>query len=185
MYVRSLFARSSLGSYYMAKYCPYLLAATLFVASPRWTVAQSSWDAYKPGRLGAVIEQHDSTVGADCEELSAWTVSGAGFPTLATLTYVGQSRPTDSYRVEVIKRWAAFVGRPASMADVFEREYLFKEGDRELWLPVQREVASFFTAEVQPDGLVKLYVLWLGAHCANSTITWTFIANEFDVPGQK
>ena len=169
----------------MARRYIYLLAATLILASPRWTAAQSSWDAYKPGRVGAVIEQHEATLRAGCDDEPVWSVSGASFPTRATVTHVSQSRPTDPLRVELIKRWAKFVGQPASITDVFEREYLFKEGDRDVWLPVQREVASFFPAELQPGGLVTLFVVWLGAHCADGEITWAFIVNEFEVAVQR
>ena len=61
----------------------------------------------------------------------------------------------------------------------FHREYLFKEGERLMWLPVQDSVASYFPRELHKGQPVSLYVIWAGAHYAGKEITWAFLVNEF------
>ena len=142
--------------------------------------AQTSWDRYKPGTLSAVMEQHDSSIRASSvARLPSWVVTGNQFPTLARVTYRGDSRPVDSTRVEIVRRWGVSFLRDASIARAFHREYLFQEGQRSLWLPVQDTVASYFARELKPGADVTLYVLWLGAYYAGHDITWAFIVTEF------
>jgi len=74
---------------------------------------------------------------------------GNQFPTRAVVTYTGDSRPIDSIRREIIRRWALSFLRDSSIAGLYSREYLFKEGDTAFWLPVQDKVASFFPRELQ------------------------------------
>ena len=161
-----------------------IVCAVLMTSMAAGVTAQN-WDAYRPGRLATVIEQHDSAMRADFEGAPVWSVSGASFPTRATVEYVGDHRAINPLRRELIRRWAVFIGQPESIAEVFEQEYLFREDGHELWLPVQREVASFFPAELQPGGRVTLFVAWVGAHYAGDEITWTFIVNEFDASVRK
>ncbi len=142
--------------------------------------AQTNWDRYKPGTLSAVMEQHDSSIRASSVgRRPSWVVTGNQFPTLARVNYRGDSRPVDSIRVEVVRRWGVSFLRDSSIARAFHREYLFQEGKRSLWLPVQDTVASYLARELKPGQDVTLYVLWLGAYYAGKDITWAFIVTEF------
>ena len=155
-----------------------------------WSSAFGSPDPHRrgPDQLGplqarhtqCVMEQHDSSIRASSVgRLPSWVVTGYQFPTLARVTYRGDSRPVDSIRAEVVRRWGLSFLRDSSMAKAFHREYLFQEGQRSLWLPVQDTVASYFTRELKPGQDVTLYVLWLGAYYAGHDITWAFIVTEF------
>src|SRR5258705_7174264 len=143
--------------------------------------AQKNWSRYTPGTLGAVIEQHDSSIRADHagKKGPALVVSGDDFPTLARVTYRGDSRPLDPKRREVLREWSLAFLRDTSAVTDFHREYLFQEGKRAMWLPVQDTVASYFARELRPGQPVTLYVIWAGAHYAGKDITWTFLVNEF------
>lgn len=153
--------------------------------------AQSTWDRYRPGSLTLVIHDADSAIRA---ALNDTTISrsvqegakhgsdhflGDDFPTLATVTYTGQSRPIDQTRRELIDKWGRSFRRDSTLVNDFHREYLFKERDTLLWLPVQDAVASFFPKELRPGQLVSLYVMLLGGSYKEGAITWAFIVNEF------
>jgi hypothetical protein len=154
---------------------PLLLGGAATIAQ-----AQSTWDRYTPGTIAAIMQQHDSTIRADHDpKLPSLVVSGKSFPTLARVTYCGNSRPLNSKRVEVLRHWGLAFHRDSSIVLDFDREYLFQEGKGLLWLPVQDTVASFFARELKPGQLVSLYVVWVGAHYAGEDITWTFLVNEF------
>jgi hypothetical protein len=148
--------------------------------------AQSNWARYKPGTIAAVIEQHDSTIRADhISKHPGLIVSGHDFPTLARVIYQGDSRPLDSKRLEVLREWGMTFLRDTAIVQDFHREYLFQEGKRRIWLPVQDSVASYFTRELQPGQVVSLYVIWAGAYYAGKDITWTFLVNEFKAEPAK
>jgi len=142
--------------------------------------AQSTFDAYRPGTINQTIQLRDSSIRATpANQLPTWIMPGNQFPTRAVVTYIGDSRPIDSIRREIIRRWALSFLRDSSTAGLYSREYLFKEGSTTFWLPVQDRVASFFPRELEPGRAVTLYVAWLGAHYAGRDITWAFVVNEF------
>jgi hypothetical protein len=152
---------------------------------------QSSWDRYKPGTLAAVMREGDSTIRAALRETDSVTRGTSGdkkpsehflgydYPTLATVVYKGDSRQVDPIRRGLIAAWGLTYRRDSSIVADFNREYLFQEGDKLLWLPVQDRVASFFPKELRPGQRVRLYTMLLGGYYADGGITWAFIVNEF------
>jgi hypothetical protein len=157
-----------------------VLLALLFGGFARTGQAQNNWSRYRPGTIAAVIQQHDSSIRAEhVANHPGIVVSGDDFPTLARVTYRGDSRPLNSERREVLRHWGLSFLRDTSVVMDFHREYLFQEGKRLLWLPVQDSVASYFARELHPGQPVTLYVIWAGAYYAGKEITWTFLVNEF------
>ena len=159
----------------------FALLALLLGGLARTGQAQNNWSRYTPATMGAVIQQHDSSIRADHAGKTgpALVVSGDDFPTLARVIYRGDSRPLNPNRREVLREWSLAFLRDTSAVTDFHREYLFKEGKRDMWLPVQDTVASYFARELKPGQPVTLYVIWAGAHYAGKDITWTFLVNEF------
>jgi hypothetical protein len=152
-----------------------LLGAPIDVAH-----AQSNWGRYKPGTLAAVMQLHDSTIRADhVANHPGLIVSGEDFPTLARVVYRGDSRPLNPRRIDVMRQWGLTFLRDSSIVNDFHREYLFQEGKRLLWLPVQDTVATYFARELRPGQTVTLYVVWFGAYFAGEDIIWAFIVNDF------
>lgn len=157
------------------------LVAGLCLMSPLSVQAQSSWDAYRPGSIRQVVALQDSSIRATPRnELPTWITPGNQFPTRAVMTYTGESRPIDRTRRQIIRLWALSFRRDSSIPELFSREFRFKEGQREFWLPVQDSVATYFPRELQPGRAVTVYVTWLGAYYAGGDITWAFVVNEFD-----
>jgi hypothetical protein len=157
-----------------------VLAAVSFAGPVRIAGAQTNWDRYLPGTLSAIIEKHDSTIRAESAGKGlSFHLTGDQFPTRTRVIYKGESRPVDSTRLEVVRRWGLAFRRDPSIASDFHREYLFQEGRKLLWLPVQDTVASFFPRELKPGQPVTLYVMWLGAYYRAGAVEWAFIVNEF------
>ena len=163
-------------------------AVPALVFSPSATHAQSSWDRYKPGTLGAAIRDSDSTIrSAITENRQTGTIDdrpsqhfmGDYYSILATVTYRGESRPIDSVRRRLIAEWGLTYVHDSSVVSDFPREYLFQEGEQLLWLPVQDRVASFFPKELKPGQRVSIYAMLLGGYYDKGRITWAFIVNEF------
>ena len=158
-----------------------ILALILLLGSTNIAWAQSTWDRYQPGTLSAIIKVQDSTIRAEAagDRNPSFHFTGDQFPTRARVIYRGESRPVDSIRLEVVRRWGLAFHRDSSIANDFHREYLFQEGQESLWLLVQDTVASFFARELKPGQRVTLYVMWVGAYYHERTIEWAFIVNEF------
>lgn len=157
-----------------------VLIALLLGGSPGIGHAQTNWSRYTPGTIGAIMQQHDSSIRADhVAKYPGVVISGDDFPTLARVTYRGDSRPLNSKRLEVLRMWGLTFQRDTSVVLDFHREYLFQEGKRLLWLPVQDSVAGCFARELHRGQPVTLYVIWAGAYYAGEGITWTFLVNEF------
>jgi hypothetical protein len=168
-----------------------IIAVAFIPCSTRGLSAQSNWDRYVPGTLSAVMRDADSAIRASIREteasLSADSTDklpsqhflGDQYPTLATVVYKGQSRAISKIRHELIGDWGRSFMRDSSIAADFHREYLFLEGDRLLWLPVQDRVASYFPKELRSGQKVNLYVMLLAGYYDKGAITWGFIVNEF------
>jgi hypothetical protein len=166
----------------------FVLVGALVLGAPIDVArAQTDWGRYKPGTIAAVMQLHDSTIRADhLANHPGVIVSGDDFPTLTRVLYRGHSRPLNARRVEVMREWGLTFLRDSSIVNDFHREYLFQEGKKLLWLPVQDTVASYFPRELHPGQAVTLYVVWFGAYFAGGDIIWAFIVNDFKsgvVPG--
>jgi hypothetical protein len=142
--------------------------------------AQGNWGRYKPGTIAAVMQLRDSTIRADhVANHPSFIVSGDDFPTQTRVVYRGDSRPLDPRRVDVVKHWGLTFLRDSTIVNAFHREYLFQEGNKLLWLPVQDTVASYFGRELHPGQTVTLCVVWFGAYYTGGDIAWAFIVNDF------
>jgi hypothetical protein len=162
------------------------VVAILLIGPPVRTIgAQSTWDRYTPGTLTAVIRESEADIRSalatvpNPDKRPSEHFLGDDHATVATAIYMGESRPIDPIRSELIAAWGRSRMRDSSMAASFHREYRFQEGDRVLWLPVQDRVAGFFPKELRAGQQVKLYVMLLGGYYARGEITWAFIVNEF------
>jgi hypothetical protein len=163
----------------------------LLAMSAGKSFGQNSWDRYKPGTLTAVMNEGDSTIRAALRETDSVTRGASGdkkpsqhflgydYPTVATVIYKGDSRRVNPIRRELIADWGRTYRRDSSIVADFSREYLFQEGDKLLWLPVQDRVAAFFPKELRPGQSVSLYAMLLGGYYSEGAITWAFIVNEF------
>jgi hypothetical protein len=156
------------------------LGALVLSAPIETAHAQSNWGRYKPGTIAAVMQLHDSTIRADhVANHPGFIISGDDFPTLARVVFRGDSRPVNPRRIDIVRRWGLAILRDSSIVKDFHREYLFQEGERLLWLPVQDTVASYFARELHPGQTVTLYVSWFGAYYEGGDIIWTFVVNDF------
>ena len=66
----------------------------------------------------------------------------------AEVMFTGKSRPIEPSRTDFIKIWAGMLGHDKTYPDVYKREYLYKEGDDEYWLPTQEPVTKYFAKEL-------------------------------------
>jgi hypothetical protein len=102
------------------------------------------------------------------------------FPSRVKGVYTGSSRKVSDKKKEVIAAWLRVYGKPMEYLDLFESEYLFTEDSQEYWLPVQKQVASYFEKELQKGGKVTLFTAWVGARKEPDGVEHVFLVNEFE-----
>ncbi|HSK71624.1 MAG TPA: hypothetical protein VK892_08015 [Pyrinomonadaceae bacterium] len=160
------------------------LFITLFVSQ---TFAQSSWDLYQPRTLKEIIttiaakslKNPDVHIRDEKKDISI-ILSYNSFQSRVKATYTGSSRKVSDKRKEFISIWLKTLDKPKEYLDLFENEYLFIEDKVEYWLPVQKQVASFFSEELKKGDTVTLFVVWLGARKDKNSIDYIFLMNEFE-----
>ena len=167
------------------KFVFFALFILLFVSQ---TNAQSSsWDLYKPRSLkeitntlaAKVLKNPDVLIRDDNKDVSI-ILSYNSFQSRAKVTYTGTSRKVSDQRKEVISLWLKTLSKPKEHLDLFENEYLFTEDKVEYWLPVQKQVASYFGEELKKGDTVTVFVAWLGARKDAKSVDHIFLMNEFE-----
>ncbi len=163
-------------------YRSHIIACFIFavMSADAYADVEATWDRYAPGSISAVVDDQKQLV---CEgsgpEDPILTIAGDDHARTAIMAYTGRNRPLTGPRRELLTRWLTAFGLPLSVADVFESEYLFHEGERAYWLPVQDPVSRYFSDELEPSDPVLLYVILAGARCVENRVTWLFLVNEF------
>jgi hypothetical protein len=114
----------------------------------------------------------------------------------AEVTFTGKSRPIDGARKDFVKIWAGMLGKEGTYPDVYQHEYLYKEGDDEYWLPTQEPVTKYFEKELKPgDKMIiffisigaynKLFMKAMKAHIPEKDFDCVLLVEEYQLPKPK
>lgn len=95
------------------------------------------------------------------------------------VTFTGKSRPIIKERKTFISIWAGMLGQPKDYADLYQREYLYKEGDDEYWLPTQEPITKYFDKELKEGDEITLYLIRIGAHRSKKNIDCILLVEEY------
>jgi len=156
--------------------------------------AQSDWDTYAPRGISALIEQEQRLVNNSPK--SDLVISAQPFPAKTVVTYSGSKRPIDELTKFFIKMWAQSRNLPAENANMLAEEGLFKEKEREYWIPILRSIAPYVEKELKPGDEIEIYYFYLGGFNPKGlrekdksfalspsnekdTIRWIFAVEEF------
>lgn len=109
---------------------------------------------------------------------------GTRLPSVVSLTFTGESRVLSADRKKFIESWATSYYRNPGYANLYTAEFLFKDGNEEHWLPVQKDVAKYFAAELKKGEPVDLYLISPGGlRGSNKGKTlWMFLVEQFGDP---
>jgi hypothetical protein len=157
----------------------------LIVLSINHAVAQD-WSKYKPRSLKQITTELAAAALKDPDVLitdgkgGSMALSNDTFPSLVCVVYAGSVRKVSDEKKQVIAAWLRVFAKPADYLALFESEYLFTEDTKEYWLPVQKQVASYFEKELRKSDRVNLYVAWIGARKDSTTVEHVFLVNEFE-----
>lgn len=135
------------------------------------------YDRYKSRTLSELIDLNNPKLEDSTKK--QFIISGDWFYSHVRLKYIGTSRLLSTERKELLNNWKKSFDIKAEIVDLFEKEYLFKECDKDYWLLVQKPVAAFFPKELKEGEMVTLYLFFGGGVKSKEKSDYLFLVNEF------
>ncbi|MBC7901691.1 MAG: hypothetical protein H7070_16750 [Saprospiraceae bacterium] len=143
------------------------LLSILAFQSFAFSQEQSSSNKYKPRTLSEIIElNRKATDGilktAKLEEKNGF-IGIDPFYSKVRVEYIGTPRPISDNHLGLITTWSKLQQVNKKFTRLYETEYLFKEGDAEYWIPLQKQIAESMNNELKLGDALTLFVIYVGA----------------------
>lgn len=163
-----------------------ITAFVLGFYSAAFSQDESPWDKYKFRTLPEIIKFNDGVV-AESMKITKPAgktdlISADLFHSKVRISFVGTSRPISKTHQELMTHWSKSLGFSQDTINLYEKEFLFKDCDKEYWIPVQKKVSEFFPKELKPGDMVTLFVIHVGGRkeSAAKEFDWLFLSTEFE-----
>lgn len=96
------------------------------------------------------------------------------------VVFTGKSRPLSKGRKSFIEIWFGMLRtKQKHLAELYDQEYLYTEGETEYWLPTQRPITKYFDKELKPGDKMDLYLISIGAYRTDTAIDCVLLVEEF------
>lgn len=145
---------------------------------------ESPWDKYKFRTLSEIINFNDI---AELKKKTKPTskidfISATLFHSKVRLSFIGTSRPISKIHQELMNHWSKSLGFDENTINLYEKEFLFKECNKEFWIPIQKKVSEFFPKELKSGDMVTLFVIHVGGRKETNAkeFDWLFLSTEFE-----
>jgi hypothetical protein len=154
-----------------------LILALTILGSAVVTLAQGfPWEIFKPRTLKEVISITTKSVRPDDSGFFAENQ----LESKVAVVFTGESRPIINARKSFIAMWVGMLrSNQKGYADLYEREYLYKEGTEEYWLPTARPITKYFDKELKRGDKMDLYLISIGAYRTKDQIDCVLLVEEF------
>ena len=165
----------------------FSLILFLFVLKPSIVSAQGfPWKDFERRTLPELIKTNEREELENIRQFpdqNQFVFRGTTLPSAVQLTYTGESRQLSAERKKFIETWARSYYRNTGYANLYTAEYLFKDGNEDYWLPVQKGVAQYFVEELKKGEPVDLYLISPGGLRVDKGKTvWIFLVEQFQQP---
>ena len=138
------------------------------------------WEAFKPRTVKEVVLSTTKAVRPDDSMFLATSI----LETKALVTFTGESRPISKARKNFLNWWAGMLNHPKEYADLYDTEYLYKEGEEEYWLATQKPITKYFAKELKPNDKMILFLISTGAYRDKGKIDGVLLVEEYQMPKQ-
>lgn len=101
------------------------------------------------------------------------------FYSAVRIRYTGKSRPLADEKKNLLKLWQETLQMDPRVLNTLDNEYLFKECDKEYWIPVQKQVAGYFPKELRAGDTITLYLMLVGGVKGPTSWDVVFVVNEY------
>ena len=144
------------------------------------------WKDFERRTLKEIIAINESEDVDDQKRLpnqNRMIMRGKILSSVVRVNYMGESRSISEERKKFIELWAgSYFSQTPGYASHYESEFLFKEGNDEYWLPVQKQVARYFPKELKKGDAVDVYLIRPGGLSVKGKTDWVFLVEEFLKP---
>ena len=155
-----------------------LISAFIFIAQTAYSQG-FPYHEYKTRTLSELVEMDSDVKNVDYKDEKGILIHAKPFYSAIRLEYTGKSRPISAERLNLFKLWQGSLGINAKILTFLENEYLFKECDKEYWIPVQKQVAAYFPKELKAGDRITLYLMAVGGVKIKNNWEFIFLTNEF------
>lgn len=157
----------------------FVLLISFISAKPN--IAQEfPYDEYLPRTLAELIAMGESSSKNMPAGNGQMLINGKPFYSAVRVKFIGTAKPLVKDELDYLKLWQSSLGYDAELLELFTDKYLFKECEKEYWIPVQKQVASYFSKELKSGDIITLYLMFPGGLKKKDT-DWNFLflVNEF------
>ena len=134
------------------------------------------WEIFKPRTLKEVVSITTKAVRPD----DSMFLAQNQLESKVEVVFTGESRPIPKARKTFIGMWFGMLrSDQKELAELYDREYLYKEGDAEYWLPTSRPITKYFDKELKPGDKMDLYLISIGAYRGDGEIDCVLLVEEF------
>ena len=134
------------------------------------------WGIFKPRTLKEVISITTKAVRPD----DSMFLAQNQLESKVEVVFTGKSRPINEARKSFINTWFGMLRTDdKKLAALYEREYLYKEGEAEYWLPTQTPITKYFDKELKPGDKMDLYLISTGAYRHGGEIDCVLLVEEY------
>ena len=164
----------------MKKIFSALLLTFAFTLISQTVFAQGfPYQEYKTRTLSELVEMDSDVRKIDYEDKKGILIHAKPFYSAIRVEYTGKSRAISSEKMNLFKLWQGSLGVDAKILTLLENEYLFKECDKEYWIPVQKQVAAYFPKELKDGDRITLYLMAVGGVKVKDEWDFVFLISEF------
>ena len=136
------------------------------------------YDQFEPTTLAAATHEFEAEIAGD--QPSDIVIEGPIFRRRVQAIYTGQHRATDPATTSFYGYYEKAHSIQNPLGDVYHQTYLFQESGIDYWLPVQDQVATYFSKELKPGDTIYLYLPAPGGYRRTDDWNWVFLVEEFD-----
>lgn len=141
------------------------------------------WNDFERRTLSQLVKTNNDEDAEDAKRLpvdqNRMVMRGNILSSVVRVTFTGQCRPVSAERKKFLELWAGTYSSTPDYAAYFETECLFKEVTDDYWLPVQKQVAGYFSKELQTGDTIDIYLIRPGGLRLGKTADWVFLVEEF------
>lgn len=98
------------------------------------------------------------------------------------LQFIGNSRPISQEHKDLITTWAKLQNVDKKITSLYENEFLFKECEKEYWIPMQKKVYESLSKQAKMNDMLTLFVIHVGGRKAAMAeeYNWLFLSTAFE-----
>ena len=138
------------------------------------------WEIFKPRTLKEVIAMTTKAVRPD----DSMFLAQNQMESKVEVVFTGESRSITEARRTFVNMWFGTLrSKQKELAALYEREYLYKEGETGYWLPTSKPITKYYDKELKPGDKMDLYLISIGAYRSETKIDCVLLVEEFQKKG--